>query len=98
LPLWVEKWVENRRCPECVKPGAAQCRLHESVAARVRFADGASARPAWAARSIIPAKSCWRQARNVVVRTLRARAASRPGHLIAGAFLPLRATGTGHPV
>jgi hypothetical protein len=53
---------------------------------------------AWVARSIITAKSCWRQARNVVVRTLRARAASRPGHLIAGAFLPLRAMGTGHPV
>jgi hypothetical protein len=35
LPLRVEKWVENRRCPECVKPGAAQCRLHESAAARV---------------------------------------------------------------
>jgi hypothetical protein len=49
-------------------------------------------------RSIITAKSCWRQARKVVVRTLRARAASRPGQLIAGAFLPLRAMGTGHPV
>jgi hypothetical protein len=59
---------------------------------------GHQPRPALVARSIITAKSCWRQARNVVVRTLRARAASRPGHLIAGAFLPLRAMGTGHPV
>jgi hypothetical protein len=59
---------------------------------------GISPPPALVAWSIITAKSCWRQARKVVVRTLRARAASRPGQLIAGAFLPLRAMGTGHPV
>ena len=99
LPLRVEKWVENRRCPECVKPGAAQCRLHESAAARVPLLlMGHQPWPAWVARSIITAQSCWRQARNAVVRTSRARAASRPGHLTAGAFLPPRAMGTGHPV
>jgi hypothetical protein len=49
--------------------------------------------PAWAARSIITAQSCRRQARSAVVRTPRARAASRPGHLTAGAFLPPRAIG-----
>jgi hypothetical protein len=26
LPLWVEIWVENRRCPESVEAGAAYCR------------------------------------------------------------------------
>src|SRR5947209_2141352 len=54
---------------------------------------GHQPRPAWAARSIITAKSCRRQARNAVARTSRARAASRPGHLTAGAFLPPRAMG-----
>jgi hypothetical protein len=49
------------------------------------FADGHQPWSALAARPIITAKSYWRQARNVAVRTLRARAASRPGHLSAGA-------------
>jgi hypothetical protein len=46
-----------------------------------RFADGREPCSALAARPIITAESYWRQARNVAVRTLRARAASRPGHL-----------------
>jgi hypothetical protein len=93
LPLRVENWVENRRCPECVQPGAAQCRLRESAAARTALLMGHQPWPASAARPIITAKSCRRQAQNVAARTSRARAGSRPGHLSAGAFLPLRAIG-----
>jgi hypothetical protein len=40
LPLWVEKWVENCRCLEPVKPGAAQCRFVSLVQRVYRLADG----------------------------------------------------------
>jgi hypothetical protein len=58
-----------------------------------RFADGASAPAGLGGRVDHHGTVLLAAGPDVVVRTLRARAASRPGHLIAGAFLPLRAMG-----